>query len=137
MVKKMSVAVISELCCLGESSVRCYIDRYNKTGEVKPTEYQHRPSKFLGNDQQLTLLRIILRSPGLYINEIQSELSVVYDITVSILTICQTLHNMGCTRQALQHVAIQRSEEERAKFMAEISMYNPDMIIWLDETGCD
>ena len=21
--------------------------------------------------------------------------------------------------------------------MAEISMYNPDMIIWLDETGCD
>jgi len=34
-------------------------------------------------------------------------------------------------------VAIQRSEEERTIFMAEISMYNPDMIIWLDETGCD
>ena len=43
LVKEMSVAAISVLCCVGESSVRCYIDRYNQTGEVKPTEYQHGP----------------------------------------------------------------------------------------------
>ena len=37
----------------------------------------------------------------------------------------------------MQHVAIQRSDEQRAKFMAEISKYDPAMIIWIDESGCD
>jgi len=60
-----------------------------------------------------------------------------YGLMVSIPTICQTLHYMGCTRQALKYIAIQRSEEDRAKSMAEIFMYNSDMIIWLDETRCD
>ena len=35
------------------------------------------------------------------------------------------------------HVAIQRSDELRAKFMAEVSLYDPSMLIWLDESGCD
>jgi len=48
-VKNMSVAAISELCCVSESSVRCYIDRFN---QVKPAEYQHGPPRLLGNDQQ-------------------------------------------------------------------------------------
>jgi len=125
------------LHCESESSVRCYIDRISQTGEVKPTEYQHGPSRLLGNNQQLVLLRIVLQNPGLYLNEIQSKPFAVIGQTVSVATICQTLHHMGCTRQALRHISIQRSEEERAKFMAEISIYNPGMIIWLDETGCD
>jgi len=37
----------------------------------------------------------------------------------------------------MHHVAIQQSEVCRGKFMAEISMYDPSMLIWLDETGCD
>ena len=117
---KESIAAISELCSVSESSVRCYIDRFSQTGEVKPTECQHRPCT-----QQLVLLRIVLQNPGLYLNDIQSKLFTAIGQTVSGATICQTLHHMVCTRQALQHIAIQRSEE-RAKFMAEISTYNPD-----------
>jgi hypothetical protein len=44
---------------------------------------------------------------------------------------------MGCTRQVIQHIAIQQSDELRAKFMAEVSLYDPSMLLWLDETGCD
>jgi len=44
---------------------------------------------------------------------------------------------MGCTHQVMKHVASQRSDEERARYMAEISKYDPAMIIWIDETGCD
>lgn len=44
---------------------------------------------------------------------------------------------MGYTRQSMHHVAIQRSDMLRAKFMAEVSAYDPSMLIWLDETGCD
>jgi hypothetical protein len=41
---------------------------------------------------------------------------------------------MGCTRQVIRQVA---SDVMRAKFMAEISVYDPSMLVWLDEGGCD
>ena len=44
---------------------------------------------------------------------------------------------MGCTRQVIQQIAIQRSDEKRAEFMAEVSAYDPAMLIWIDESGCD
>lgn len=44
---------------------------------------------------------------------------------------------MGCTRQAMHRVALQRSDTERARFMSEVSIYDPSMFIWLDESGCD
>ena len=44
---------------------------------------------------------------------------------------------MGCTRQVIQHVALQCSDECRAKFMAEIFMYDPSMFVWIDESGFD
>lgn len=44
---------------------------------------------------------------------------------------------MGCSRQVIRHVAIQRSDSLRAKFMSEISMYDPSMLVWTDESWCD
>ena len=37
----------------------------------------------------------------------------------------------------MHHVAIQRSDELRARLMAEVSVYDPMMLVWLDETSCD
>ena len=54
-------------------------------------------------------------------------------VTVASPTICKTLKYMGCSR----HVAIHRSDELRAKFMAEVSLFDPSMLIWLDESGYD
>ena len=34
-------------------------------------------------------------------------------------------------------IALQRSEQKRIEFMAHISQYHPDMLIWIDETGSD
>ena len=44
---------------------------------------------------------------------------------------------MGCTRQVIQIVALQQNDCCRAKFIAEVSCYDPSMLIWLDESGCD
>ena len=44
---------------------------------------------------------------------------------------------MGCTRQVIQHVALQQSDDQRAGFMAEVSAYAPSMLIWINESGCD
>ena len=37
----------------------------------------------------------------------------------------------------MHHIALQQSEYQRVRFMAEISSYGPSMLVWLDETGCD
>ena len=38
------------------------------------------------------------------------------------------------TRQKLRTIAIQRSECKRAEFMADISLFDPDMLVWLGQT---
>ena len=37
----------------------------------------------------------------------------------------------------MHRVALQRSDALRARFMAEISVYDLRIFVWLDETGCD
>ena len=44
---------------------------------------------------------------------------------------------MGCTRQVMQHIDVHCSDECRAKFMSEVTIYGPSMLLWIDESGCD
>lgn len=69
--------------------------------------------------------------------EIQSEILKVTGTNVSVSTICRSLHRIGFTRKKMQNIALQRCDLLRAKYKAEVSMYNSDMLIFLDETGCD
>ena len=86
----------------------------------------------LGDLEQLTLLYLILENHGIYLYEIQTKLESLFGVCVSTATICRTLQSMGCTRQVMRRVAIQCSDT-----LAEISIYDPRMFVWLDETGCD
>ena len=45
-------------------------------------------------------------------------------MSCSAATIYKTLTFMGCTRQDIQLVALQRSDDYRARFMAEVSAYD-------------
>ena len=47
------------------------------------------------------------------------------------------MHRLGTTRQRIKRVSLQRSEVKRAEFWAEISAFEPSMMLWIDETGCD
>ena len=134
------MADISQHLSVSQSSVYRYIELFELfelTGDVKPRSYRHGPPKLLGDMEQLLLLRLILHHPGIYLGEIRAKLLSKFGITVNISTICRTLKFMGCTRQVIQRVALQRSDEQRAKFIADVSVYDPSMFIWIDESGCD
>lgn len=137
LVHRRSSSQISELLLLSERSVRRYISLFYQTGDVEPKSQRHGPQKLLGDFGQLTLLQIILRHPGIYLSEIREELYVLLGVDVSVPSICRTLKHMGCTRQVMCHVASQRSDTLRAQFMAQVSVYDPSMLVWLDETGTD
>ena len=133
----LDVTEISQYVAVSPSSVYRYITLFERTGDVKPKSYRHGPPKLLGDMEQLFLLRVILTYPGIYLSEIRAKLISKFGVPVDVATICRTLKFMGCTRQVIQRIALQRSEEMRAKFMAEVSMYDPSMLVWIDESGCD
>ena len=128
---------IAHLMNVSERSVWRYISLFEHTGDVTPTVQRHGPHKLLGGFEQLTILRLILQCPGIFLREHQEKLIHCFGVRVSESTICRTLKCMGSSRQVIRHVAIQRSDELRAKFMSEISMYDPSTFVWTDESGCD
>ena len=133
----LSTEDLAKLFKVCERTVRRYLKRFQLTGEVQAIQARHGPKLLLGEFEQLTLLRLIFNKPGIYLKEVQSKLIHVYGTSISLSTICRTLKVMGCSRQAMHRVASQRSDNLRAKFMAHVSMYDPAMLVWLDESGCD
>jgi len=131
------VSDIADKMCISERTVCRYLAKFNTTGEVKFTLQNHGPSKLLGEYEQLVLLEIIASYKGIYLAEIQSKLEDMYNVHCSIATICRTLKFMGCSRQVIQKIDLHRSDDCRAEFMAKVSMYEPEMLVWIDESGCD
>ena len=135
--QQLSISELADTFSVNERTVRRYIDLFYSTGDIEPKSGGQGPKRILGEYEQLILLRLILTKPGIYLTEVQSGLLEKFGVLVSLPTICRTLRFMGCTRQSMHHVAIQRSDLLRARFMAEVAMYDPYFFIWLDETGCD
>ena len=127
---------IATLFNVSDRTVRRYISLFHQTGDVLVKPRRSGPERLLGDFEQLKIIRLIFENTGIYLYELQREL-IHSGISVSNATICRTLKYMGCTRQAMHHVALQQSNVARAKFMVEISMYDPPMLVWLDESECD
>ena len=135
-VHNASPTAISRLLHVYSITVTRYVELFNRTGDVLPRAHCNGPRRLLSQHEQLVLLRLTLESPGIYLYEVQRDL-LDHGIDVGTSTICRTLRYMGCSRQRIQRIALQRSDECRARFMADISMYDPSMLVWIDETGCD
>jgi hypothetical protein len=69
--------------------------------------------------------------------EINEEFLRQFGVSISVSVVCKAVKSMGYTRKTIHHIALQRSELLRAEFMATISIYDPDMLVWTDESGCD
>lgn len=135
--QNLDTAHIAQVFSVCERTVKRYIELFEQTGEVQSLQASHGPKPLLDRFEQLTLLHLILKHPGIYLKEIQDKLEHIYGVSISVSTICRTLKRMGCTRQSMYHIALQRSDSLRANFIAEISIFDPNMLVWVDESGCD
>ena len=136
-IQRKSFSEIGKLLYMCEKSVQRYIAIFNTTGAVEPREQKRGPARVLSEVEQLTLIQSILHNPTMFLHEMQQELYTTTGRWVHVSTICRTLQYLGVTRQKVQVVALQRSEDLRIKFMAEVSAFEPEMFIWIDETGTD
>ena len=83
---------------------------FYQSGDMRPRAHKNGPQRLLGDFEQIVLLRLILANPGIYLYELKGELVKMFGVAISEATIHRTLRYMGCTRQAMHHVAIQQSE---------------------------
>ena len=109
---------------------------FEATGEI---EFKRR--KYLGiivdSNTILLILAIVLENPYLNLSEILQK---IYDCTgkkICPSTLCCVMHKHGITRKKIQHIALQRSDEYRGAYIAEVSMYKTNMLVFADETGKD
>ena len=111
--------------------------RFRETGLVlKKSHPSRRAFRKLTVGIKMTILHTVLRRPGVYLHEIERERE-LSEMTGAVSTICMFLMKCGFTRQKLRISAIQRDSFLRLQFASEVSLYDRDMMIFLDETGSD
>lgn len=111
--------------------------RFVETGEVTPVRPNREQRKLLSENEIHVVIGLLLDNCSLYLGEICKKLEEETGIIVSAPSLCRIIHSHGFTRKKIQQVALQRSLETRAKFMAEVQFHNVNQFVWLDETGCD
>lgn len=135
--KGLSYEEISELLFVSKRSVQRYVDIYRATNTLAPASQKHGPAKFLSDFEQEFLLESLIANPSVHLSELCEQLQRATGTVVHPSTVCRTIHHFGMTRKKIRTIALQRSENRRAEFMAEISQFDANMLVWIDETGSD
>ena len=128
---------VAKVMHVSERTVYRYAERFRVTGDVWPSVKRNSPAQLLCEFEELLLIQLILARPGIYLRELQQLLYHSTSRWVDASAICRTVHRLGMTRQRIKHVSLQRSEVKRAEFWAEFSAFEPSMMLWVDESGCD
>uniref|UniRef100_A0A1X7TP35 Paired domain-containing protein n=1 Tax=Amphimedon queenslandica TaxID=400682 RepID=A0A1X7TP35_AMPQE len=128
---------IANTLYISRSTVKRIIKLYHQTGDVSPCTHQSGPPRMLREAEIEFIVSVMLINPSIYLDELKRKLCAATGCDASIATICRTLNRIGFTRKKIQYIALQQDEQERMKFMEEMSLISPEMIVWIDETGSD
>lgn len=129
---------IAENLNVDVSTVRRILCLFEETGTVSSLQgYREVPLKKLNAQDKISLISTILENPTTYLHELKSILLQSSGIDISTSCICKFLHNSGFSHKKLTLRAQQRCMELRQKFTNDMTIYAPDMLVFVDETGTD
>lgn len=109
-----------------ETSTVCSIQGYRETTE-----------KVLTVLDKFSMLEAIVENPSLFLCEIQQLLLHTTGTRISVPTICKYLQHAGFSHKKLMFRACQRSESLRQQYLLQVSVYDPNMLVFIDECGSD
>ena len=136
-VRGMSPASIGDILFVAERSVYRYLALFDSTGSVDPKEQTCGPRPELGKMEPFTNLQLLIHKPTLQLKEVQEKLFDATGTWVHQSTICRAIKKQGFTLKKVQYIALQQSESKRIEFMSDISAFDANMLIWIDENGSD
>ena len=132
-----SLNEITSNLCVDPSTMQHTICLFESTGSVDKRPYpKNRLERKLTATAEHILLTFVIQQPGIKLKELQEKLK-EYEIHVSSSTICNFLHKSGFSYQKMTLIARQRNEQSRTIFANDVSVYNPEMLVFVDETGAD
>lgn len=99
---------------------------FEQTGEVEPRKHPKREHK-LDRHHSLYITGLIMAYPTMHLSEIVEKVWEISGTAVSTPTLCRWLASHGFTRK-IQHVALQRRIDFRAKFMSTVSLFRKEML---------
>ena len=111
--------------------------KFVDTGDVTPRKTDFVDRRYLSDRDELIILGILYEDCTSYLSEICQQVLEITGVSVSPSTICRIIHRNGLTRKKVQQVALQQSSQYRSAFMSQVLVFQPDMFVWVDETGCD
>ena len=124
--------------CVSLGTVSNIMKLFETTGCVDPKAQPLREDlRKLDDHHELYILGPLYDNPALQLHEICTKVEEITTVVVTVPTVCQLLRRNGITRKKIRQVALQRSSDMRAEFIANISFYPVNQLIWVDETGCN
>lgn len=121
------------------STVSRIARNFEVSGSVQKKTYPKnaRPNKKLTKPVQLVIFHTLVKKPQMYLQELQQEICIQTGVYISVSSLCTFLKTNNFTRQKLRLVAEQQDDELRHQFFSDVSLYTPEMCIFVDETGSD
>ena len=136
--KDLTFQQIAQNLCISTATASNIFKLFQATGEVDPKHPSKRDAlRKLDDHHELYIIGLVFEYPTLHLQEIASKVEEITGTVVSTSTLCRLLGRHGFTRKKVQSVALQRSLDLRALYMANIATFTKDMFVWVDETGSD
>lgn len=128
---ELSNTEIARRLNVDHSTVSRTVQLFEETGTVCSIQgYHENTCKKLSAYDELAIIEAIVNQPSLYLYEIQYTVLSTTGNDLSIPTICKYLHKQNFSRKKFTFRAQQRSEELRAKFLTDVSVFEPEMLIF-------
>ena len=132
-----TIALTAKDLYVSHSTVERIVDLYKTTGDIVSVQERHGPPRKLSEFEELTVLESFFKHPGIYLREVREELFRLTGTKVDSSTICRTAQRLSLTRQKMKKIAVKQSDVKRAEYMVEIEPFDPEMLVFIDETGFD
>ena len=121
---------IAENLNVDYSTVCRTVKLFEDTGSVDSIQgFHENTSKKLDPHDEMVILEAVLDCPFMYLHELQNMLLQATGTNVSTATICKFLHSQGFSHKKLAFRAQQRSDELRALFASDISLFEPHVCL--------
>ena len=92
--------------------------------------------RVLDHHHELLVIGLVLHQSDMYLREICQSIHSTSGVNVSEPTLCRILQKHGLTRKKIRQEAIQRCSMLRGCFLAEMTTFQAEQLIWIDESGC-
>ena len=135
---QLELQTILDCCGFSERTWYRILRLFRETGNIVATGPNRRGRlRTLDTNDLDYLLRLVQQNPDYFLDELLDLLTTNRFISIHFSTICRELERAGMSRKKLKRIAIERDEERRAAFIAEMAQYQADEIGFLDETSKD